>query len=88
MMRASGSVLVPTTISILTIWCVEVPIAWVLSHGSLGLRGVWYAYPIAFAVSLTLQSVYYFGVWRRRPIRALHASPLAQAEGIEEVQPA
>jgi putative MATE family efflux protein len=88
MMRSSGSVLVPTTISILTIWCVEVPIAWVLSHGSLGLRGVWYAYPIAFAVSLTLQSVYYFGVWRRRPIRALHASPLAQAEGIEEVQPA
>jgi putative MATE family efflux protein len=88
MMRSSGSVLVPTTISILTIWCVEVPIAWVLSHGPLGLRGVWIAYPITFIVSLSLQSAYYFGVWRRRPIRALHASPIAEAEGIDEVQPA
>jgi putative MATE family efflux protein len=88
MMRSSGSVLWPTTISILSIWCVEVPTAWVLSHGPLGLQGVWYAYPITFVVSLSLQSAYYFGVWRRRPIRALHASPIADAEGIDETQPA
>jgi Na+-driven multidrug efflux pump len=88
MMRSSGSVLWPTTISILTIWCVEVPIAWGLSHGPLGLRGVWIAYPITFAVALTLQSAYYFGVWRRMPIRALHASPIADAEGIDEMEPA
>jgi putative MATE family efflux protein len=84
MMRSSGSVLWPTLIQICTIWGVEVPIAWTLSHGSLGLRGVWIAYPITFIVALTLQSAYYFGVWRRRPIRALHASPLADAEGIDE----
>jgi putative MATE family efflux protein len=81
MMRSSGSVLWPTTIQVCTIWLVEVPIAWYLSHGSLGLRGVWIAYPIAFTVALILQSAYYFGVWRRKPIRALHASPLADAEG-------
>ncbi|HEY5340824.1 MAG TPA: MATE family efflux transporter [Candidatus Aquilonibacter sp.] len=81
MMRSSGSVLWPTVISVCTIWGVEVPIAWVLSHGTFGLRGVWIAYPIAFLVSLALQSAYYFGVWRRQPIRALHASPLADAEG-------
>jgi putative MATE family efflux protein len=86
MMRSSGSVLWPTTIQILTIWGVEVPIAWVLSHGTLGLRGVWIAYPIAFTVALALQSAYYFGVWRRQPIRALHASPLAEAEGIAEAE--
>jgi MATE family, multidrug efflux pump len=84
MMRSSGSVLWPTTISIFSIWCVEVPVAWYLSNGPLGLRGVWIAYPIAFTVSLALQSAYYFGVWRRRPIRALHASPIADAEGIDE----
>jgi Na+-driven multidrug efflux pump len=86
MMRSSGSVLWPTAISICTIWGVEVPIAWILSNGPLGLRGIWYAYPIAFIVALTLQSSYYFLVWRRKPIRALHASPLADAEGerIEE----
>jgi putative MATE family efflux protein len=88
MMRSSGSVLWPTMIQVCTIWLVEVPIAWFLSHGSLGLRGVWIAYPIAFAVALILQSAYYFGVWRRKPIRALHASPLADAEGerIEEAE--
>jgi putative MATE family efflux protein len=85
MMRSSGSVLWPTTISIFSIWCVEVPVAWYLSNGPLGLRGVWIAYPIAFTVSLALQSAYYFGVWRRQPIRALHASPIADAEGIDEV---
>ncbi len=88
MMRSSGSVLWPTTISIFSIWCVEVPVAWYLSNGPLGLRGVWVAYPIAFTVSLALQSAYYFGVWRRQPIRALHASPIADAEGIDEVAPA
>jgi putative MATE family efflux protein len=88
MMRSSGSVLWPTAIQICAIWGVEVPIAWTLSHGSLGLRGVWIAYPIAFIAALTLQSAYYFGVWRRQPIRALHASPLADAEGIDETQSA
>ena len=84
MMRSSGSVLWPTAISVASIWCVEVPVAWVLSHGPLGLRGVWIAYPITFVVSLALQSAYYFLVWRRQPIRALHASPIADAEGIDE----
>jgi putative MATE family efflux protein len=83
MMRSSGSVLWPTVISITSIWAVEVPIAWTLSHGPLGLRGVWIAYPIAFIAALGLQAAYYFGVWRRKPIRALHPSPIAQAEGIE-----
>jgi putative MATE family efflux protein len=86
MMRSSGSVLWPTAISIFSIWAVEVPIAWQLSQGSLGLRGVWYAYPIAFSVSLSLQAAYYFGVWRRQPIKALHASAIADAEGIDEFE--
>jgi putative MATE family efflux protein len=81
MMRASGSVLWPTTIQICTIWAVEVPVAFVLSHGPLGLPGVWIAYPVAFTVALTLQSAYYFGFWRRRPIVALLAAPVANAEG-------
>jgi putative MATE family efflux protein len=87
MMRSSGSVLWPTVIQIFTIWGVEVPIAYVLSHGTLGLRGVWIAYPIAFITALTLQAAFYFGVWRRRPIRALHASEIADAEGIDETGP-
>jgi putative MATE family efflux protein len=88
-MRSSGTVLWPTALSILAIWGVEVPIAYWLSSGPLGLRGVWIAYPIAFICALAFQSIYYFGFWRRRPIKALHASPLADAEGEElEAPPA
>jgi putative MATE family efflux protein len=87
MMRSSGSVIWPTVIQVVSIWGVEVPIAWVLSRGSLGLSGVWVAYPIAFATALLLQSIYYFAVWRRRPIRALNASPIAAAEGAAPSHP-
>jgi putative MATE family efflux protein len=72
MMRASGSVLWPTTIQVCAIWGVEVPVAFYLSHGPLGLPGVWVAYPVAFTVALAAQSIYYFGFWRSKPIVALH----------------
>jgi Na+-driven multidrug efflux pump len=67
-MRSSGTVLWPTALSIVSIWGIEVPVAYVLSHGSLGLSGVWYAYPVAFVCSLAFQSTYYYFFWRRRAI--------------------
>jgi putative MATE family efflux protein len=68
-MRSSGTVLWPTLISIFSIWAVEVPLAYVLSqHTSLGLRGVWLAYPAAFITGLICQSSYYLFVWRSRKL--------------------
>jgi putative MATE family efflux protein len=72
-MRSSGTVLWPTALTILSIWGVEVPVAYVLSHGQLGLSGVWYAYPVAFICALGFQSSYYFFVWKRRAIAPLMA---------------
>jgi Na+-driven multidrug efflux pump len=69
-MRSSGTVLWPTVLSIISIWGVEVPVAYGLAP-HLGLTGVWIAYPVAFCVGLALQSAYYFGVWRHRPITTL-----------------
>ena len=51
LMRSSGTVLWPTLLSIVSIWGVEVPVAYALAP-QLGLRGVWIAYPVAFAASL------------------------------------
>ncbi|RYY57305.1 MAG: MATE family efflux transporter, partial [Comamonadaceae bacterium] len=62
-MRASGSVLVPTAISIFCIAAVEVPVAYVMSH-RIGLNGVWTAYPVAFIAMLALQTAYYRLVWK------------------------
>ena len=69
-MRASGAVLVPTGIAIACIALVEIPSAWLLSH-RFGLNGVWMAYPINFCAMLLLQTAYYRGVWRKKPIRKL-----------------
>jgi putative MATE family efflux protein len=69
-MRASGTVLVPTSISIGCIALVELPAAYLLS-GRYGLTGVWMAYPIAFAAMLVLQAIYYRLVWRFKKIERL-----------------
>jgi Na+-driven multidrug efflux pump len=69
-MRASGSVLVPTAISIFCIALIEVPVAWWLSH-RMGLNGIWVAYPVAFTAMLTLQASYYRFAWRKKTISRL-----------------
>jgi Na+-driven multidrug efflux pump len=69
-MRASGSVLVPTGIAIFCIAAVEVPTAWVLSH-RIGINGIWIAYPVTFIAMLGLQTAYYRLVWKKKAIRRL-----------------
>jgi putative MATE family efflux protein len=70
MMRASGSVLVPTLISVVCIVLVELPTAWIMSH-RIGLNGVWISYPVAFSAMLLLQTAYYRLVWRKKAIRRM-----------------
>ncbi|MDB5964950.1 MAG: family efflux transporter [Polaromonas sp.] len=69
-MRASGSVLVPTAISIFCIALVEVPVAWFMSH-RIGINGVWVAYPVTFTAMLCLQTAYYQLVWKKKAITQL-----------------
>ncbi len=64
-MRSSGSVFWPTTLSIFAIWGVQVPVSWRLSH-KIGLDGVWIAYPVAYVVMFALQAGYYRLVWRKK----------------------
>jgi Na+-driven multidrug efflux pump len=51
-----------------------VPVAYVLSR-HIGLEGIWYGYPAAFIVALSLQTLYYTFVWKRQR----HAMLLAAA---------
>lgn len=69
-MRASGTVWVPTGISVASIALVQLPAAHVLS-ARLGLQGVWLSYPVVFCVMLALQSAFYLWVWRHRRIERL-----------------
>ena len=70
LMRSSGTVLWPTLLSVIAIWGVEVPVAYSLAP-HLGLRGVWIAYPVAFACGMSFQLIYYFGFWRRKKLTTL-----------------
>lgn len=70
LMRASGTVLWPTAISMLCIGLVLIPAAWALSN-RYGINGIWAGYPIAFLAMLGLQTLYYRRVWKQIPIRRL-----------------
>ncbi len=69
-MRAAGTVRVPTAISLGCLAVLLFPLAWVLQQ-ALGLRGVWVAYPLTYLVALGLQALYFHGVWKRKPIQRL-----------------
>lgn len=69
-MRASGTVLAPTALSIFAIAAIEVPSAVILSR-AIGLQGIWAAYPITFCAMFLLQMGFYLLIWRRRAVRRL-----------------
>ena len=69
-MRASGTVWIPLSISILVVAAIEVPCAIFLSR-AIGLDGVWAAYPVTFGAMFLLQMSYYRLVWRKRAVRRL-----------------
>jgi len=71
-MRSSGTVVPPTLISVGATLLIEIPVAYVLSmHTSLGLRGVWIAYPVTFACGLIAQTSFYKFVWKHEKIEAI-----------------
>jgi Na+-driven multidrug efflux pump len=69
-MRASGTVKVPTLISLSCLVFVLVPMGYLFDR-LLGVKGIWLAYPVAYGCGLLLQASYFYGVWKRRPLRRL-----------------
>ncbi|SCB16677.1 putative efflux protein, MATE family [Bradyrhizobium yuanmingense] len=69
-MRGAGVALTPMLLSIFAIAAIELPAAIILSH-TVGLTGVWAAYPIVFCAMLILQMDYYHLVWRKRAMQRL-----------------
>jgi putative MATE family efflux protein len=64
--NGAGKTLITMGITITSIWLVRVPFAAILSKTSLGLRGIWLAIVIGFAVGLSVSLAYYFtGRWKK-----------------------
>jgi Na+-driven multidrug efflux pump len=69
-MRAAGTVRVPTIISLACIAFLLFPFAWAF-QSAIGVKGIWVAYPLTYGCALLLQAAYFYGVWKRRPIARL-----------------
>ncbi len=69
-MRASGTVRIPTIISLSCLAFLLVPLGYVL-QSFWGLKGIWACYPLTYLCALLLQATYFHAVWRRRPLRSL-----------------
>jgi putative MATE family efflux protein len=69
-MRAAGTVRVPTTVSLGCIAFLLFPLAWALQR-AVGVKGIWISYPVTYLCALVLQALYFYGVWKRKPIRRL-----------------
>ena len=69
-MRASGTVLAPTLISLGCLACLIVPLGWVLGR-QFGLVATWAAYPATYLCAMVLQGLYFHGVWRRQAVQRL-----------------
>ena len=69
-MRAAGVALTPMLLSIFAIVAIELPSAVILSR-TMGVKGVWAAYPIVFCAMFILQMGYYLLVWRKQAIQRL-----------------
>ncbi|OMC84782.1 MULTISPECIES: MATE family efflux transporter [unclassified Viridibacillus] len=71
-MRATGTVLWPTIFTISSIWIIEVPVAYFLSHNTtLGLNGIWIGYPMAFIVNFIVQSMYQQLFWKKKTLNTM-----------------
>jgi len=67
--RGAGATFIPMLITILSLWIVRVPLAYILSDIS-GITGIWWSIPIGWIVGFTGSLVYYkSGKWKRHRIQ-------------------
>jgi putative MATE family efflux protein len=75
--RGAGDTLVPLLFTLLALWIVRVPAAWLLS-GPFGPTGIWVAIPTAWTTGFVLSLLYYnFGKWRHKVVVKVPLEPAA-----------
>jgi Na+-driven multidrug efflux pump len=86
-LRGAGNTMIPMIITILALWLVRIPIsAWLA--GRIGIDGIWWGVPIAWAVGLALSWGYYAtGLWKKKsvvPLPPIWQEPLTAPPQMEE----
>lgn len=66
--RGAGEAIFPMIASILSLWLVRLPVAYLLSP-SLGSNGIWWAIPIAWTFGFIITSIYFkSGKWKNKAV--------------------
>ena len=67
-MRGAGDTLIPMFISLIALWGIRIPGAWILSH-RFGEIGIWWAIPMGWLVGFLLSYIYYLtGNWKKKSV--------------------
>ena len=67
-LRGAGDTFIPMFISLISLWVVRVPLAWIFSS-RIGERGIWWAIPAGWIIGLILYYAYYnTGNWKKKVI--------------------
>ena len=69
-MRAAGTVRVPMLISLGCLALLQFPVGCLMAP-AFGIRHRWFTSLVTYACGPALQAAYYFGIWRKKPIRRL-----------------
>lgn len=73
-LRGVGDTLVPMLNTLLSLWVIRVPLAWLLSR-NIGTDGIWWGIPIAWCAGAILAPAWYAtGRWRKRAGRTVSAA--------------
>lgn len=80
--RATGAVLPPLFILILSLWCIRVPFAYSMLE-RWHADAIWWSFPLASMTSLAMASAYYrFGGWRSSRMGVADARARARAASV------
>jgi Na+-driven multidrug efflux pump len=72
LMRGAGDTFVTMLFSILSLWIIRIPLAWILS-GKIGPAGIWWSIPAGWFVGLALVYFYYkTGRWKTKAVVKYH----------------
>ena len=67
-MRGAGDTLIPMFISLIALWVIRIPGAWLLSR-EIGEIGIWWAIPMGWFVGFILSYIYYLtGNWKKKAV--------------------
>jgi putative MATE family efflux protein len=66
LLRGAGDTLIPMFITLLSLWIIRIPFAYILS-GRIGETGIWWAVPIAWFAGALFSIIYYLtGNWKNK----------------------